>query len=41
MKAKVINPMCLLYGETIDVHEKVVYVDEDNEEYLRKDLKFF
>ena len=40
MKAKVVNPLCLLYGETVDVHRKVIYIDDDNEEYYEDDLKF-
>lgn len=44
MKAKVINPLCTLYGEIVDVQEKVihkiVYIDDDSEEYSEEDLKF-
>lgn len=40
LKALVINPMCLLYGEVVEVHSRTEYIDGDNEHYIEDDLKF-
>ena len=40
-KAKVVNPECLLYDQTVEIiAAEVVYIDQDNEHYIKGDLEF-